>query len=529
MDDRIYDEFGSVRRPPAGNTSGQKKNSKAGDFKVSIDFDEVDKQSQYTPKSSYTYGQSGKTASSSNNSRSNFHVSIPEQNRRPYSQNARKPVSSSAHMGSTAKKAPVSKSAGTTRPSAEGTASKTAKSAPDSAAKRQTTQKAPRSSAAPRKKTTSAKNKAQRKRNRKKASIIVMVCLISIVLLTTILSSVALATVDDILALNKDNGQTVSVAIPEGAKFKDVYKILCDNGLVRQKTLVKIFCKFRDYDGYYDKDKETQEKIWKDITYQPGVYYLETTDGIETMLETIKGSAVSKDTVRITFPEGWSVAQIFEKIEKYNVCTAEKLYANIDIVGNQFEFYEDIKSNNGRYLKAEGYLFPDTYDFYIGENANSVLKKLFNNFDSKWTKEYNKQAKSLGMTKDEVIILASIIQREAKDKTQMADISSVLHNRLNNSATYPMLQMNSTKEYIDATNEYGVFTDFYYSAYLDSYNTYSVQGLPAGAICNPGADAIKAALYPSNTNYHFFCHDKDGNVYYAVTAAEHEKNTQKVL
>ena len=89
--------------------------------------------------------------------------------------------------------------------------------------------------------------------------------------------------------------------------------------------------------------------------------------------------------------------------------------------------------------------------------------------------------------------------------------------------------MNSTKEYITAVNKYNVFSDFYYSIYLDSYNTYSIEGLPPGAICNPGIDAIEAALNPSDTNYHFFCHDAKGNIYLAETAAEHQKNTEKIF
>ena len=111
----------------------------------------------------------------------------------------------------------------------------------------------------------------------------------------------------------------------------------------------------------------------------------------------------------------------------------------------------------------------------------------------------------------------------------MKQISSVLHNRLKNSATYPQLQMNSTKEYIDAVNEYGLFNEVYYSIYLDAYNTYSVTGLPAGPICNPGIDAIEAALYPADTKYQFFCHDSQGNIYLAETAEEHQRNTELVL
>ena len=350
--------------------------------------------------------------------------------------------------------------------------------------------------------------------------MITLMCLIFIGLLTAAVSTLALSTINDILAVNKDGGTTVSIVVPENSDFDDVFDILCNNGLVHQKTLVKLFCKFRHYDI----------KRGKPVTYEPGVYYIETDSGIEAMLETIKATTnTSKETVRLTFPEGWTIAKIFERIEKYNVCTAEKLYANLDIVGKQFKFYTKIPNNAGRYLKAEGYMFPDTYDFYIGEAASSVLKKLYGNFEKKWSSVYSKKAKEIGMTMDEVITLASIIQREAKDASQMKEISSVLHNRLKDKATYPQLQMNSTKEYIDAVNEYGLFNEVYYSIYLDAYNTYSVTGLPAGPICNPGIDAIEAALNPADTKYLFFCHDSEGNVYLAETAEEHQRNTELVL
>ena len=350
--------------------------------------------------------------------------------------------------------------------------------------------------------------------------MITLMCLIFIGILTTAVSSLALATINDILAINKEGGTTVSIVVPENSSFDDVFDILCSNDLVHQKTLVKLFCKFRHYDI----------KRGKPVEYEPGVYYIESDSGIEAMLEMMKvNNNTARETVRLTFPEGWTIAKIFERIEKYNVCTAEKLYANLDIVGKQFKFYSRIPNKSGRYLKAEGYIFPDTYDFYIGEQASSVLKKLFANFKSKWTAEYTQQAKKLGMTTDEIITIASIIQREAKDSTQMKQISSVLHNRLKNSATYPQLQMNSTKEYIDAVNEYGLFNEVYYSIYLDAYNTYSVTGLPAGPICNPGIDAIEAALYPADTKYQFFCHDSQGNIYLAETAEEHQRNTELVL
>ena len=488
-------------RPSSGRPDSRVgNNSRASNFKVSIDeFNQVP--DEYVPP---------KRPSSSvpvqKPSKENFEVNISRKRpaqQRPASAGAKRPHS------------PASKNAGKKR----------ASSGKRTAEKKETKK---RKNVSEQNLTPAqlAKLKEQKKFKRTRGLIIACICALIITIITAVASSLALATINDILVLKKDKDvQTISVVIPDGSDFDDVYDVLCDNGLIHQKFITKLFCKFR----HYDRAKNKEGK-YVNIEYEPGVYYLEPDSGIEVMLETIKSSnSVSKDTVRLTFPEGWTIAQVFEKIEKYNVCTAEKLYANLDIVGKQFGFYKGIPQNSGRYLKAEGYIFPDTYDFYIGENANSVLKKLFTNFTKKWTKEFTQKAKQLGMTQDQVIILASIIQREAKDASQMADISSVLHNRLDDPATYPQLQMNSTKEYITGLNKYGLFTEFYYSIYLEAYNTYSVEGLPPGAICNPGIEAIEAALNPSDTNYHFFCHDSNGTIYLAETAAEHQKNTEKIF
>lgn len=360
------------------------------------------------------------------------------------------------------------------------------------------------------------RRRIKRRYNFVKSLLITCVCMIFITIITVSVSTVALSVINDILVIDKTNNYSVTINVPEDATTYDkVYKVLCDNGLVKQSFLTDIFCKYRNYDT---------------VKYEPGIYYFDSTDGIEAILETIMiRKDYEKDTIRLTFPEGWTIAQVFAKIEKYEVCEAQKLYANLEIIASQYDFITAITDVKGRYLKAEGYLFPDTYDFYIGENASSVLKKLFNNFDTKWTSEYSKKAKQLGMSKDEIIRIASVIQREAKDSTQMGDISSVIYNRLADAKTYPNLEMNSTKDYITSLKKYDLFTDFYYSLYIDSYNTYSSKGLPPGAICNPGIDAIEAALNPNNTDYLFFCHDTSGNIYLAKTVDEHNKNTQEVL
>ena len=151
------------------------------------------------------------------------------------------------------------------------------------------------------------------------------------------------------------------------------------------------------------------------------------------------------------------------------------------------------------------------------------------NFSGKWTAQYADRAKQLGLTVDEVINIAAIIQREAKNSSQMALVSSVIHNRLNAASTYPTLDMNSTKDYVSSLEKYNLFSKFYYDLYLSTYNTYSNQGLPPGPICNPGASAIKAALYPADTDYYFFMHSPTGDIYLAKTRSEHEKNTRLYL
>ena len=392
-----------------------------------------------------------------------------------------------------------------------------------------------------------AEKKRQKKKDRAnfaytlaKGILITCMCVIFVGTIVSVVSSVAFSFINDILVIDDENkNYSVVVEVPEGATYETIFEILKNKGLVTQPLLTDFFCRFRHYDYEAAYDEETGELLYDEVTgevkkvpveYLPGVYYVYADSGIENILDSMLAyNNVAKDTVRLTFPEGFTVAEVFEKIEKYEVCSAEKLYANLEIVAGKYDFIKAITDSEGRYLKSEGYLFPDTYDFFIGESASSVIEKLFNNFEAKWHSTYDAQLTKLGMTKDQIITLASIIQCEAKDSTQMADISAVIHNRLKNAASYPTLDMDSTSDYINSLKSFNVLSEVHYTLYLDSYNTYSKQGLPPGPICNPGATAIKAALYPSDNDYYFFCHSESGEVYFASTAAEHQENVQKVV
>lgn len=350
---------------------------------------------------------------------------------------------------------------------------------------------------------------------------------IAIVLAFTILlSSVGLSTIGDIVAYNRD--ETSITVVIENEKngnsptLDHVIDALHSAGLVKQKFFCKLFAKFRHYDGYTNK-----ENVWVPTEYLSGIYYLEPGLGLEGMLNTIKKSTSTGEyTVTLTFPEGWSASQIFERLEKNGVCDASKLYANMDAVAKQYDFFYNINQSGVRYLSGEGYLFPDTYEFFKNENAVSVLRKLFDNADAKWKKSYDKRAKELGYTRDEILTIASIIQREAANASQMPDVSSVLHNRLSNS-TYPSLQVDSSLNYV--TNYVKGHVDANLAeVYTNAYNTYRVEGLPPGPICNPGIDAIEAALNPSQTNYYFFAHNNNGKIYLSENYAQFQKDCVQV-
>ena len=383
-------------------------------------------------------------------------------------------------------------------------------------------------------KTKRKKSRADVAYNLTKNTLIASVCFIFIATLTTVVSSIAFGFINDILVIDKENKDySVVVEIPAGAQYAEIFEILEENGLINQPLLTDFFLKFRHYDEQASYDDETGELLYDEngevqmepVRYAPGVYYLYADSGIENIFDSmLVNNSVNKGTVRLTFPEGWTTAEIFKKIEDAGVCEAEKLYANLDIVAEQYSFIKKLSEIDGRYLKGEGYLFPDTYDFYIGENASSVLEKFFSNFEARWEKEYNSRLKALGITMDEAVIIASIIQSEARDGTEMPTISGIVYNRLDDTGSFPTLGMDSTSDYIDLLASMNILSREQKDFYRPLYSTYESGGLPPGPICNPGLSAIKAALYPEETDYKFFCHDSEGKIYYATNAADHEIN-----
>lgn len=230
----------------------------------------------------------------------------------------------------------------------------------------------------------------------------------------------------------------------------------------------------------------------------------------------------TSNVVRVTFPEGSTVAQIALLLEENGVCSAKEFMAQANAPLNLEGFNFSIPNAHERSFLLEGYIFPDTYEFYRNESASSAIKRFLKNTQAKLTDDVIARCNELGYTVDEILTLASIIQEEAGDPAEMVKVSSVIHNRLS-SSSYPRLQCDVATFYLrDFVKPY--VDEARYEELIDLYNTYNCYGLPAGPITNVGMDAINAALYPEETDFYFFVTDSEGNYLYAETWAEHQEN-----
>lgn len=227
-------------------------------------------------------------------------------------------------------------------------------------------------------------------------------------------------------------------------------------------------------------------------------------------------------TVTVTIPEGYEVREIAELLHNKGICDKEKF---IDVANNypfSFKYMDNIKNKENR---LEGFLFPDTYTFLKeGTDEVLVIETMLKRFEEIYSEFENIKT---DYSVFEIITLASIIEREAKTKTDFYNVSSVFHNRLERNDYLGYLQSCATVQYILKERK-SVLT--YADTKIDSlYNTYKYPGLPKGPISSPGKLAIDAALNPNKTDYLYFLNDKDGNLYFSKTNSQHEQLKNKYV
>ncbi len=330
-----------------------------------------------------------------------------------------------------------------------------------------------------------------------------------IVSISLVFSIILISCLNDILAINRSADKIIDVTISEDANgnvdTKSVITSLKKAKLIKNKYFCILAAKLL---GYTDKN------------YRTGEYSLTPSMGLENMLDSIKNkNSSAAKTVALTFPEGYSMNQILQKLEDEKVCTKEKMINTMQSndYSDDYDFVKLMDRPSSRYYKFEGYFYPDTYEFYIGESADSVIRKFLDNFENRWSDTYATLASEQALSVDDVLTLASIVQKEGTSD-DMKDIASVLINRL---GANMQLQCDSTKEY---ENSIASDAPSAYASFQGLYSTYTCAALPVGPICNPGKDSIEAVLYHSDTDYYYFYHDSENVIHLAKTLSGHNDN-----
>lgn len=337
---------------------------------------------------------------------------------------------------------------------------------------------------------------------------------VSVALVGAMLAMFLLVGVNDMMAINRPDENKVTVSIPENPTLNDVSAALWEKGVIKEENFFNLYA--------------VLTKSQDDFTQ--GTYTMKTNMDYEAIINYLQSTQNRTDIVKITVTEGMNVNEIAEMLVKKDVLPDTKEFlklCNSDYFDEDYSFIGSIKNPEKRYYKLEGYLFPDTYECYHNEDPKLTITRMLNDFETRVYSDQNvegyskaqniskliKKDKNLSLNK--VLTLASIIQAEAADADDMYYISSILHNRLTYDSSYGVrkLGLDSTKYYPYRSKK--KIPDSEKKTFKSTYNTYNFNGLPPGPICNPGMEAILAAIYPNDTDYLYFCHDKKGKPYYA--------------
>ncbi len=314
------------------------------------------------------------------------------------------------------------------------------------------------------------------------------------------------------LVIDKNTEGAMTLVVETGDDTSDIADKLLEMGLINNTFVFSLMSKVNGFDGAYVAGTHY---LIAGLSYDEIMYFL----------------TLEPSQVKVTIPEGTTYIELkqilhdagldFDDAEFDECMNSPDLFVDYD-------FISAIEINEDRDYILAGYLYPDTYYFDVNASPESIIRKFLNNMENKLYDEYYARAEQIGMSMDEVITLASIIQQESGKVSDMMYISAVFHNRLDSEdESFNYLGSSATINYLvelqggepsllhteDETN-------------IDSpYNTYTHPGLPPGPICMPGLDAISAALYPEpNCGYMYFCATGDGGTAFAVTLSEHEEN-----
>ena len=311
----------------------------------------------------------------------------------------------------------------------------------------------------------------------------------------------------DVMALNKRNFEA-TISLPASAFTSEEVKVMKDGqetiknithadisyvsnvlnkaGLVNYPWLFELYCKVSNADTKFD----------------PGEYDLKSSYDYRALVQNMRAGAGGISTVDVTIPEGFTLYDICKRLEEKKVASFDSL---MDAAANYAYNYDFLSgSEYDGASRLEGFLYPDTYQFYVGMEASSALNKLLNNFYLKFNADMVSQAGKMGYSIKDIITIASIIEKEAKLEDDRAYVASVIYNRLNSGMS---LGMDSTILYLYPEHEGEPTAEMLQED--SSYNTHIYDGLTPTAICCPGMQSILAALNPAESNYYYFVGDDE--------------------
>lgn len=305
----------------------------------------------------------------------------------------------------------------------------------------------------------------------------------------------------------------MAFAVESGQSLTRVANNLESAGLIRNRTVFKYYC---DFAGMGQKIQSGNYRLNKTMTMQEIADQLTRGDGNPLVRN-------------ITLIPGWTIEEFADKLVQDGVLQSKDEFLQLCRTGEAFQDYYYIadvlatKNVSQRKYVLEGYLSPNTYEVYTDASAEDILRKLLSQTERAFPADAQEQAAEMGFTMDQIITLASLIEKEAKN-ADFAKVSAVFHNRLKQGMK---LQSDVTIHYITGVRKMSLADSDL--AVSSPYNTYQNAGLPLGPVCNPSAEAISAALYPDETyvaeNYLYFCakDPESGELYFSRTLKEHEQ------
>ena len=361
----------------------------------------------------------------------------------------------------------------------------------------------------------------EKKRPRLPSGIRVLLYVCCVLAVAVLLAVAVWRCADDVLSLTKEDAE-VTVSIPDGATISQIAGELKSKGLVRYETLFKFYC----WASHAEK------------TIEPGTYTLNSRYDYHALVSNMIEASPDRAVVEVTIPEGYECEDIFRLLEADGVCSYQDLADTAASYEFAYDFLQEIPY--GSENRLEGYLFPDTYQFYMGDDPENVIDRFLRNFDNKFTSDLYDALDALndrlaqrmrtnGFTETEItdgrlslydlITVASLVEKETAKTSESASIASVIYNRLC-SKLYPCLEIDATIQYALAERKEVLSNAD--KGVISPYNTYTNAGLPAGPIANPGMNSIRAALYPAETDYYFYALDTTGVHHFSETYYEHQ-------